>query len=1133
VGGAAVDGLLASAAVETLLRYIEENAATLTGDLLPSLLDVDSVFREVDAQRLQPSLHDALMRFVQYARTRDVLQLDACWRLLHGLWSSDRAFLSAVLRILFGFEDLVAVRAGRHFSDPEAFIDELRIFRIALREALCLWSDRLQGRYAVTAPTGRDTVNSGLPMRHGFFEDDALEPDFSPPAGEIEAHWAPVDTSTQWTGAFVDPSRALTGVAALGQFKGDRFVGRTAEVALLWERLAAVGAAGAAHQEVVGLRGPDGVGKSRLVARLEENVRQQLGAAPLVLRARASRLFNLPTWPMVQLFRAYFEATALEASIGEKVRRGLLALVEYLPDEQSRQQLLDTRPYLLDLLGDPEVGARALQIDGRTLGLRTHRALVLLVEAIAARAAVETNAPLLVLVEDAEELDNSSWALLQLLVTQVRPRARVMVVLTYETQAVLPTELMRSPGFTEVRVAPLDLGDAEGLLDAWLAPNALRDETRLRIVTGSKGSPLSLRLNLEQLVMDGVLGFEGGRWVELAPLPAGGVDWPLAELVGRRLEAVGDVAREVAEVVAITEDASGGQILEDVSQRRAIDREELFLALQKLARAGLVEVVGAGVAMVTRATHGLVHDELYRQMTQERRRAVHEDAGEVYARLATTSAFPSLAADHLALAGLHGRALHGLLAGIERGLRAHALLGALELCNQAVGLLKALPRDEQERGLYQVLMRREQVSGLLGLRDQQANDLRQLEPLAARVGSEAERAQLAHRVARHALLSGAYTDVRAALAPWAQTPSDRDRLVAALTHWQAGELVEAGQQLEAASSALDATSTVNHRLRARVSFARGIAAARSGDMAGALRDLFDAWRAARRSGDVYGEALTIQALGHHYWTVGRLMDADRLLRRAERLMTDAGEGRARAKVLVQLGTLHASMGDMDEASAFFGAVLQAGEHGGAHRYDHAAAIIGHSRILVSRGRYEEATGIVAQCIKDIGRRGGRHPVLVDLHNALAMTFAVAARGERLVVGALNYAGEAADRATELGYMRGLVTALGIQVRALLALGRHAEAATRLQDLDTAFEAALEREPRLERLRAEVELYRHGVRKAMGDSTGADEARQAAWNELMAQVRCLEGTGFERGFLNNILPHREILQAMERVAGGAA
>jgi hypothetical protein len=196
VGGAAVDGLLASAAVETLLRYIEENAATLTGDLLPSLLDVDSVFREVDAQRLQPSLHDALMRFVQYARTRDVLQLDACWRLLHGLWSSDRAFLSAVVRILFGFEDLVAVRAGRHFSDPEAFIDELRIFRNALREALCLWSDRLQGRYAVTAPTGRDTVNSGLPMRHGFFEDDALEPDFSPPAGEIEAHWAPVDTST-------------------------------------------------------------------------------------------------------------------------------------------------------------------------------------------------------------------------------------------------------------------------------------------------------------------------------------------------------------------------------------------------------------------------------------------------------------------------------------------------------------------------------------------------------------------------------------------------------------------------------------------------------------------------------------------------------------------------------------------------------------------------------------------------------------------------------------------------------------------------------------------------------------------------------------------------------------------------
>jgi len=166
---------------------------------------------------------------------------------------------------------------------------------------------------------------------------------------------------------------------------------------------------------------------------------------------------------------------------------------------------------LLDLLGDPEVGTRALHIDGRTLGLRTHRSLVLLVEAIAARAAVETNAPLLLLVEDAEELDNPSWALLQLLVSQVRPRARLMVVLTYEAQAVLPTDLMRSPGFTEVSVAPLGLGDAEALLDAWLSPNALRDDTRLRIVTGSNGSPLSLRLNLEQLILDGVLGLDGSR----------------------------------------------------------------------------------------------------------------------------------------------------------------------------------------------------------------------------------------------------------------------------------------------------------------------------------------------------------------------------------------------------------------------------------------------------------------------------------------------------------------------------------------------------------------------------------------------------------------------------------------------
>ena len=36
------------------------------------------------------------------------------------------------------------------------------------------------------------------------------------------------------------------------------------------------------------------------------------------------------------------------------------------------------------------------------------------------------------------------------------------------------------------------------------------------------------------------------------------------------------------------------------------------------------------------------------------------------------------------------------------------------------------------------------------------------------------------------------------------------------------------------------------------------------------------------------------------------------------------------------------------------------------------------------------------------------------------------------------------------------------------------------DLDAAFASAVQRDPRLERLRAEVELYRYGVRKARGD-----------------------------------------------------
>jgi tetratricopeptide (TPR) repeat protein len=296
----------------------------------------------------------------------------------------------------------------------------------------------------------------------------------------------------------------------------------------------------------------------------------------------------------------------------------------------------------------------------------------------------------------------------------------------------------------------------------------------------------------------------------------------------------------------------------------------------------------------------------------------------------------------------------------------------------------------------------------------------------------------------------------------------------------------------------------------------------------ALHSLFEAWRVLRRGGDLYGEALVLEHVGGWYWAAGRPADGMKVVRRGVERLVEVGEQRALARLRLSLAEQHAAVGDFDEAVRLYDLVLRGADRE-RDRLVHAAATIGRGRVLVHRGRFDEAMTLLAQCLKELGRRPMRHPVYVDALNALALNFATFARGEKLVVGGLRYAGEAADRATDIGHLRGLVQALGIQVRGLLALGRAPEAESRMAELDTALASAIEADRRFERLRAEVELLRYRVCTARDDAAGADRARRAAWAELRTQVRCLEGTGYERGFLANVLPHREIVALMGKDA----
>jgi len=1066
--------------VEHLVKYCEEHIDELVEDLLPALREADAIFRECDPTRLHRALYEAIQHFGDFLEGRDLSHLDSAYQAIESLWPRDRFYFSSLLRIFLGLEELLSFRGQKLFSTTEGFLNALRAYHASQKEVLCVFSDRIQQRYS----------------RWDQERFASVPPPHSQPAQHIEGR-LPSDPSplVQQLGR-VDP------------------VGRTEELRRLWGALRKV----AAHeaQQLVGIKGQDGIGKSTLIAAFLERVEKRLGRSPAVLFAKAPRLFNLPSWPIAALVRDAFGALPGMSDNPERVRKGLKELVETssLQTSIDVETLNRAEPFLLHFIGE-EIDLN--ELPPRTIGIWKRRSLIALFKGLALQSRTRTGIPLFLVLEDVSGMDNSSWELLYYLLRHIQPPAPMMILLSYDGRFSLPSNLARMPEFTEVELRAHEMKEGESIIDALLQPNELQDQTRLRLNAGAQGSPLLLYEAIRQLVEDGIIGRIQNSWLEINALPEGVVG-DLGNIVERRRRHLDPIASQLIEIISVIEDSTGGSILEEVARQRSIFPEALMAALGRLRAAGLLDWSQAPQSITALSRHALVRDEIYRQMSPERRRSIHEDAAEVLQRLPGVCNFPSLAAGHLAFAGRATQALKKLLESIDRALSAQALNAALELSSHALGLLKKLSGEEHKHYARSLLERRESIYARMGRPDLQGQDLKRLQKLC---GPEPD---IQRRLGILALLEGHSEEAEERLNPLLAEDKcplkSRIRLALALNCWQKGER-EKGQQI-LAEALNEAGEEMPLELYRRFLFAQGLFAAAEGQSKEALHALFEAWRLHREMGDLWGEALSVRVLAEFFKSSGRLLDSIRLLRRAEELLQDAEDPQAKGRILLDKGRLHAMIGDFDEADRHFSQVQRLLNQE-RDLLPYIEAIIEHGSILVHRGQFDDAMAVLAQCIKKLGHRAAQTPAYIDALVALAMNFTLFAPAEKLVLGGLRYASDAADRATEIAHHSGLIHALVIQVRGLVSLGRLRDARQQMKDLDEIYHGVLQRDHRLERLRHKVEMARFHFLQASGDEAGADKALLSAWNELEQQLKGIRGSGYERGFLTNIFVHREIIQ----------
>jgi len=386
---------------------------------------------------------------------------------------------------------------------------------------------------------------------------------------------------------------------------GDLYVGRERE---LGQITTALDGAAAGRGQLIMLIGEPGIGKTSLADRAADGAAR---SGFTVLWGRCWEAGGAPAyWPwmdlLAELVRALDDAALLRA-----LGAGAPLLGELVPDVRAR-------------LGDAATGAAPPADEGR---FRLWRAVSALVHE-AAKAK-----PMCIVLEDLHACDQSSLSLLYFLARQLRPM-RALVIGTYRD-----VEARMDAGTSDLlsrigrEASPLVLqrlqrDAAARLVKARIGTVDSRVEARL--LDGAQGNPL-------------FLGEMVRLWNEqgAAAITDGVVPDGVRDVIRQRLDRLAGEARALLELAAVAGDTIDPPLLV------AAAAQDAAWVSARLAEAGRVGAVVPRDGRL-RFGHALFREVLYRDLEDDRRRALH---GQVATALERSS--PSQIAEiaHHALGG--------------------------------------------------------------------------------------------------------------------------------------------------------------------------------------------------------------------------------------------------------------------------------------------------------------------------------------------------------------------------------------------------------------------------------------------------------------------------------------------------
>jgi class 3 adenylate cyclase/tetratricopeptide (TPR) repeat protein len=506
----------------------------------------------------------------------------------------------------------------------------------------------------------------------GYFQLKTLSPaqlkGISEPVGVVEV-----------TG--LGPLRTRLQVAARRGFT--KFVGRQAELAQMKHALEL---AREGHGQIVATVGEPGVGKSRLF--FEFKAISQAGC--LVLEAYSVSHGKASAYlPVTDLLKSYFKIAAED---DERARREKVAGKVVILD----RALEDALPYLYLLLGFSESDDPVAQFDPQTRRQRTLEAIkrVLVRESL--------GQPLIVIFEDLYWIDSETQALLNLLVDAIAT-ARIVLLVNYRSE--YHHQWGNKTYYSQLRLDPLGKESAQEMLTAMMGDDESTSALKRLIIERTEGNPFFMEDMVQALFEQGVLARNGAAKL-VKPLNEIHVPPTVQAILASRIDRLATAEKELLQTLAVLGREFSSGLLKRVAGKSDDELERMLSVLQ------LAEFIYEQPAMGDieyMFKHALTQEVAYNALLAERRKLLHERAGQAIEEL-----FADRLEDHLTELAHHFDRSGNVPKAVEylgrtgaRAAQQGAHSEAIGYFTRALELLRGLTdgaaRDRQELDLQMAL----------------------------------------------------------------------------------------------------------------------------------------------------------------------------------------------------------------------------------------------------------------------------------------------------------------------------------------------------------------------------------------------------------------------------------------------